>query len=78
MPENPTDPCPGCGRRPGPYLVLVGWEPCRCGGHRTVWCRDDNGGCGVTRYVPGRIDGRCHGPIIRTAPPDERPLDHEE
>lgn len=44
--------CPGCGRAPGPYLVLVGWRPCLCGGHRTTYCRADNGGCGTTRFDP--------------------------
>lgn len=56
------DPCPRCGREPGPYRVLMGWHPCLCGGHNTRTCRDDNGGCGYEVYVPPLVEGRCRAP----------------
>lgn len=57
------EPCPRCGRTPGPDLVLEGWRPCRCGGHRTTRCRIDTGGCGHTHFEPPLIEGRCVEPI---------------
>ena len=64
------DSCPHCGRAPGPHMVLMGWHPCLCVGHKTRYCRDDNGGCGHTVYVPPLVDGRCRPPVQGfTAPP---------
>lgn len=56
-----AQPCPQCGRQPGPYRFLYGWQPCRCGGHRTEHCRSDKGGCGYTELRPPRGD-RCGSP----------------
>lgn len=63
MTDIQRDPCPQCGRKPGPYLVLNGWHPCLCGGHSTRHCRDDNGGCGYTLYDPPLVEGRCLQPM---------------
>lgn len=60
--------CPACGRLPGPSLVLVGWQPCRCGGHGTTRCRADNGGCGFERFEPDLRAG-CIDPAFGFAPP---------
>jgi hypothetical protein len=49
---RPPRQCEYCGRIFGPNLVLIGWRPCRCGGHLYVYCRRDNGGCGKTTYDP--------------------------
>ena len=54
--------CPECGRLPGPYLVLRGWRPCRCGGHQTSYCTADTGGCGHTHYEPELDPQRCTEP----------------
>jgi hypothetical protein len=56
---NETRPCPGCGRVPGYGLVLAGWQPCSCGGHRTTYCRPDAGGCGHTRLDPELDEATC-------------------
>ena len=52
-------PCPSCGHDPRLELVPVGWRPCRCdtGGHRTRWCRTDEGGCGTTIFDPPLQEG---------------------
>lgn len=60
--------CPGCGRLPGPYLVLIGWQPCRCGGHRTTLCPTESGGCGHERFEPELREG-CVEPAFGFAPP---------
>lgn len=58
-----TSACIGCGRRYAGGQVLVGWAPCNCGGHRTVYCRDDDvDGCGETRYSPPRDEDTCRSP----------------
>lgn len=54
-----TPPCPRCSREPGPNLILLGWQPCYCGGHRTVRCREETGGCGVMTYYPPLGEGNC-------------------
>ena len=54
--------CPECGRLPGPYLVVRGRQPCRCGGHHTSYCTPDTGGCGHTRYEPELDPQRCTEP----------------
>lgn len=54
MPTYP--PCPSCGRQPARNVILVGWFPCRCGGHRMIWYRDANGGCGETAYYRPQTD----------------------
>lgn len=51
--------CPECGRLPGPNLVLIGWHPCRCGGHTTTYCRPDAGGCGYEQFEPGQDPETC-------------------
>jgi hypothetical protein len=43
----------------GPNLVLIGWRPCRCGGHRYAYWRKHNGGCGKTTYDPPMQDDTC-------------------
>lgn len=30
-------------------VELVGWHPCSCGGHRTLWCR-----CGLDNHYRAR------------------------
>lgn len=68
--------CPECGQLPGPNLVLAGWHPCRCGGHSTLYCRADNGGCGHTVYEPALTPGTCTEPSFgfndRTSSPNSR------
>lgn len=66
------DTCPSCGRKDGPGLVLIGWSPCRCGGHRYTECRADKGGCGHTRYDPPRQDETC--PQISFGYQGQRPI----
>jgi hypothetical protein len=53
------DQCSHCGRTFGPNLVLIGWHPCRCGGHGYAYCRKSKGGCGQTTYDPPMQDGTC-------------------
>ncbi len=55
-------PCPGCGRHPGPALVLAGWYLCGCGGHRTSLCRIDRGGCGTEQIYPPLDPKTCPDP----------------
>lgn len=52
-------PCPTCGAGVRPGKVLLGWRPCRCGGHRYVYCRADREGCGETQYLPPMDPDRC-------------------
>jgi hypothetical protein len=40
--ELPPATCPN-GHRLGPGRVLVGWQACDCGGHRTWACRECDG-----------------------------------
>lgn len=54
--------CHACGRWPAPYRFLLGWRPCRCGGHATRFCRDDNGGCGSTHHDPPLDPDTCTPP----------------
>jgi hypothetical protein len=51
--------CSSCGRTFGPGTVLYGFTPCRCGGHRYAYCREDKGGCGRTTYDPPMRDDAC-------------------
>jgi hypothetical protein len=51
--------CSNCGREFGPNLALVGWQPCICGGHRYVYCREDTGGCGEYSYRPPKSEETC-------------------
>lgn len=45
---------------------LVGWLPCRCGGHRTVRCEEDHGHTedDRTKYHPPLVEG-CAAPVVR-------------
>lgn len=54
--------CRACGRWPGPYRFLIGWQPCQCGGHQTRSCRADNGGCGHTEHEPPIDPESCTEP----------------
>ena len=53
------DECAYCGRMFGKNLVLIGWQPCRCGGHTYAYCRKDKDGCGKTTYDPPMRDDTC-------------------
>jgi len=54
------DRCASCGQEFQPGRVLIGYSPCRCGGHHYAWHRDDKpGGCGATTYDPPVSDETC-------------------
>ena len=44
--------CQFCGREFAYGNVLFGFEPCKCGGHKYAYCREDKQGCGETTYIP--------------------------
>jgi hypothetical protein len=56
--EALPDRCPK-----GHRTTLYGWLPCRCGGHRSVWCE----GCQETVLLVPAWGERCRQPRI-TAP----------
>jgi hypothetical protein len=56
---EPPSVCAHCGRYFGPNQVLIGFTPCRCGGHMYAYCREDAGGCGETTYDPPVSDETC-------------------
>ena len=55
MPATDPPSCT-CGKPYQPRHALHGWRPCLCGGHRTIHCRADTGGCGETRHPPELTD----------------------